>query len=122
MTAHVIYESLDSINIATNSSYIIQNIIRQEIGFNGLLFSDDICMGALSGGLVSRCENALNAGCDIVLHCSGDINEMSLMEKFIPSISLECEGRWNAALKSISNYYENDSVSELKTKLDKLLN
>ena len=121
MTAHVIYESLDSINVATNSSYIIQNIIRQEIGFNGLLFSDDICMGALNGSLVNRCENALNAGCDVVLHCSGDIKEMSLMEKFMPSISLECEGRWNAALKSVSGCYKSGSISEFKTKLDKLL-
>ena len=122
MTAHVTYESLDSNNVATNSSYIIQNIIRQEIGFDGLLFSDDICMGALKGNLTSRCENALNAGCDVVLHCSGNINEMSLIKTFIPSISLECESRWNTALNSISGYKKSGSISEFRTKLEKLLN
>lgn len=76
MTAHIIYEAFDPENPATQSPKVIQDIIRGEIDFQGILVSDDIGMKALSGPFTNRAQKALHAGCDIVLHCSGDMNEM----------------------------------------------
>ena len=75
MTAHVVYRDLDSAP-ATLSRAVIQNQIRGEIGFMGLLISDDISMGALSGPVGTRATAALAAGCDVVLHCNGEMAEM----------------------------------------------
>lgn len=72
MTAHILYPAWDDQHPATLSPTIIETIIRGEIGFDGLLMSDDIAMEALSGPLAERAKAALAAGCDIVLHCSGD--------------------------------------------------
>jgi beta-N-acetylhexosaminidase len=76
MTAHVVYDALDAKRPATLSPKVIRDVIRAEIGFEGLLLSDDISMGALSGSLSARTRAALFAGCDIVLHCSGKMDEM----------------------------------------------
>lgn len=75
MTAHVVYEALDAARPATLSPRIIDHV-RRGIGFDGLLMSDDISMGALSGDVASRSALARAAGCDLVLHCNGDIGEM----------------------------------------------
>ena len=69
MTAHIKYEKLDSNNCVTHSKYIIKNIIRKDIGFKGILFSDDLCMKALKGSYYSRAKKAISAGCNVVLHC-----------------------------------------------------
>lgn len=76
MTAHVVYSAIDSRHCATHSRRLIQDIIRGEIGFKGTLISDDIGMGALSGSLGERARLALEAGCDLVLECSGDMAKM----------------------------------------------
>ena len=76
MTAHIVYSKIDQKYPATLSPFIIKNIIRNFIGFNGLLISDDICMKALSGNFIKKARKTLDAGCDLVLHCSGDLNEM----------------------------------------------
>lgn len=76
MTAHILYTSLDPNYPATQSPYIIQEIIRGTIGFKGFLISDDIGMEALSGSFAERTRKALEAGCDAVLHCSGILEEM----------------------------------------------
>lgn len=76
MTAHIIYDAFDPENPATQSPRVIQDIIRGEIGFQGILVSDDIGMKALSGTFKERAQKALHAGCDVVLHCSGDMDEM----------------------------------------------
>ncbi len=76
MTAHVVYADIDPEAPATHSARIIGEVIRGEIGFDGLLMSDDVNMKALKGTLAERCERALAAGCDIVLHCSGVLEEM----------------------------------------------
>ncbi len=76
MTAHVVYTDIDPEAPATHSSRVIGEVIRGEIGFDGLLMSDDVNMKALKGSLAERCERALAAGCDIVLHCSGVLEEM----------------------------------------------
>ena len=76
MTAHVVYESIDPQRPATTSPKVIRDVIRGEIGFDGLLMSDDLSMKALDGPLRVRAKRALFAGCDLVLHCNGDMDEM----------------------------------------------
>ena len=76
MTAHVVYEAIDPQRPATTSPKLIRDVIRGEIGFDGLLMSDDLSMNALSGPLSVRTKAALFAGCDVVLHCNGKIEEM----------------------------------------------
>jgi beta-N-acetylhexosaminidase len=76
MTAHVVYEEIDALRPATLSPKLIRDVIRGEIGFEGVLLSDDISMQALSGPLGMRARTALFAGCDIVLHCNGSLREM----------------------------------------------
>lgn len=72
MTAHILYEGLDDAHPATQSRRVIQSVIREAIGFHGLLFSDDLAMHALSGTPLDRARRALDAGCDIALFCPGD--------------------------------------------------
>ena len=77
MTAHVVYESIDPRSPATVSPEVIGKIIRDSIGFGGLLLSDDLSMSALSGGLEERARESLMAGCDVALHCNGNAEEMA---------------------------------------------
>jgi beta-N-acetylhexosaminidase len=76
MTAHVIYDSIDPQRPCTTSPKVIRDVVRGEIGFDGLLMSDDLSMKALEGPLAVRAKAALFAGCDVVLHCNGDMDEM----------------------------------------------
>jgi beta-N-acetylhexosaminidase len=104
MTAHVVYEAIDNKKPATLSPLIIQKIIRDFIGFDGLLISDDLSMKALQGDFVSRTEGALKAGCDIVLHCNGQMKEMMAVCKGIArmtKISIERSERATSLLRSI---------------------
>jgi len=76
MTAHVVYEAIDDRRPATISPRVLHNVVRGEIGFEGLLVSDDLSMSALSGSLAARAKAAFFAGCDIALHCNGKLDEM----------------------------------------------
>ena len=76
MTAHIVYTALDPERPATLSPVVIGEAIRGAIGFEGILMSDDICMGALQGTFAERSATARAAGCDIILHCSGVLAEM----------------------------------------------
>ncbi|HKD46365.1 MAG TPA: beta-N-acetylhexosaminidase [Rhizomicrobium sp.] len=76
MTAHVVYDSIDPQRPATVSPKVIREVIRGEIGFDGLLMSDDLSMQALDGSLGTRAKAAQFAGCDVVLHCNGGMDEM----------------------------------------------
>lgn len=76
MTAHVVYEAIDARAPATLSRIVIEEAIRGDIGFDGLLMSDDLSMHALSGSFEERMGGALAAGCDVGLHCNGDMEEM----------------------------------------------
>lgn len=82
MTAHIVYEAWDPDRPATCSPFVIGEIIRKRIGFQGMLMSDDLDMHALqyamNGGLTERADAALAAGCDVVLQCSGKLHEMQL--------------------------------------------
>ena len=87
MTAHIVYTSLDAIRPATLSPTVITEIIRGEIGFTGLLLSDDLSMKALKGGLDELAQASLEAGCDVVLHCNGDMAEMERVVRGAKSLS-----------------------------------
>ena len=86
MTAHVIYSIYDPINTATHSRIVINEIIRKHIGFRGILISDDISMKALRYGLKDNATKALDAGCNLIFHSNGNIQEMSKLTKIIPTI------------------------------------
>ena len=86
MTAHVIYSHYDPNYSATHSKIIINDVIRKHIGFKGILMSDDISMKALKYGLIKNAVKALDAGCNLVLHCNGNIKEMVMLSKVIPKI------------------------------------
>jgi len=86
MTAHVIYCIYDPIHTATHSKIIINDVIRKHIGFKGLLISDDISMKALKYGLEDNAMKALEAGCNLILHCNGNIKEVRKLVKILPTI------------------------------------
>jgi beta-N-acetylhexosaminidase len=98
MTAHVVYEAIDPHRPATTSSRVIHNIIRGEIGFDGLLVSDDLSMAALEGPLGVRAKAALFAGCDIALHCNGKLEEMQEIAKEARPLAGKALARAEAAL------------------------
>ncbi len=77
MTAHIVYADIDAGAAATLSRTVIAQVIRAEIGFDGVLVSDDLSMRALGGSFADRAAGALAAGCDVVLHCNGDMTEMT---------------------------------------------
>lgn len=77
MTAHVVYKAIDPLAPATTSAKVIAEIIRGWIGFDGVLVSDDLSMKALGGSFAGRTTAALDAGCDVVLHCNGHMAEMA---------------------------------------------
>lgn len=81
MTAHVVYEAIDPDQPATTSRRMIEEVIRGEIGFQGLLMSDDLGMKALSGPFDERAAKSLAAGCDVVLHCDGNMDEMEAVAR-----------------------------------------
>src|SRR5258708_6708856 len=87
MTAHVVFSAYDPVAPATTSVTMVQDVIRDSIGFEGLLMSDDISMGALSGTLAERSAAALTAGCDVILHCNGNIEEMRAVAGAVPALT-----------------------------------
>lgn len=98
MTAHVVYESIDPQRPATTSPKVIRDVIRGEIGFDGLLMSDDLSMKALDGPLSVRAKAALFAGCDLVLHCNGDMNEMKEVASEVSELKGQAKKRSAHAL------------------------
>ena len=87
MTAHVVYTALDPDLPATTSAVMIGRVIRDWIGFSGALMSDDISMGALSGSVAERARRALSAGCDLILHCNGNLPEMREVASACPPLA-----------------------------------
>lgn len=97
MSAHIVFSAVDENNPATLSAQVIDSIIRGRIGYSGVLMSDDISMGALSGSLGERTARALSAGCDLVLHCNGVIEEMVEVADNSPILSGDALIRTEAA-------------------------
>ncbi|MFL2852294.1 MAG: glycoside hydrolase family 3 N-terminal domain-containing protein [Candidatus Pelagibacter sp.] len=86
MTAHIIFEKIDKKNVATFSKKIIKEIIRKKLRFKGILISDDISMKALKYDLITNAKKSLEAGCNIVLYCSGNYKESYKLIKEVPFI------------------------------------
>ncbi len=86
MTAHILYKKIDKKNVSTFSKIIIKKIIRKKIGFSGILISDDISMKALKYNLLTNAKKSLEAGCNLVLYCSGNINDNFKLIKSLPYI------------------------------------
>ena len=100
MTAHVVFSALDPAHPATTSATIIRQVIRGVIGFQGLLMSDDVSMNALAGSIAERTRAIVNAGCDMVLHCNGKLDEMDDVARETPELVDEALDRARRALAS----------------------
>jgi beta-N-acetylhexosaminidase len=100
MTAHVVFSALDPVQPATTSATIIEQVIRGVIGFQGLLMSDDVSMNALAGSIAQRTRAIVAAGCDMVLHCNGKLDEMCDVARETPELADEALQRANRALAS----------------------
>ena len=98
MTAHVVYTALDPAAPGTLSKTVIGQVIRGAIGFDGLLMTDDLSMKALKGDFRSRAEGAIAAGCDVVLHCNGDLAEARPVAEGAPILAGRALERAEAAL------------------------
>jgi beta-N-acetylhexosaminidase len=111
MSAHVVFSAIDAAHPATTSATMVREVIRGSIGFQGLLMSDDISMGALSGTIAERSRAAIAAGCDIVLHCNGKLDEMQEVVANVPQLSGASEQRAKTALAMRQPPSEFDSVA-----------
>src|SRR5207245_399203 len=98
MTAHDVFSAVDAAHPATTSAKMIERVIRGSIGFQGLLMSDDVSMNALAGSIAERTRAAFAAGCDVVLHCNGKLDEMHQVARETPELSGEALARAQRAL------------------------
>jgi len=95
MTAHIKYTAIDADNCATQSKKVIE-LIRNEIGFKGILFSDDLSMEALQGSIKERTIRSIQAGCDALIHCNGNMAEMKEIAENLEHWSSETRERFRA--------------------------
>jgi beta-N-acetylhexosaminidase len=120
MTAHVVFSAFDAAQPATTSATMIEQVIRGAIGFQGLLMSDDVSMNALEGSIAERTRAIVAAGCDMVLHCNGRMEEMRQVAAETPVLSGEALARANRALASRKVPQPFDRVAGRKA-LDELI-
>ena len=122
MTSHIVYEAYDRDRPSTMSPTIIDDVIRGNIGFDGLLMSDDLDMKALSGDVPSRAVECVAAGCDLALNCWGRFDEMVAIADRLPDITLRARERLDRAMASIKPVdFVAERLSELMAKRDQLL-
>ena len=121
MTAHVVYADIDPVAPATTSLTVVRDVIRGSIGFSGLLMSDDISMEALSGPLQQRARAALAAGCDVVLHCNGNMDEMQEVAAAVPLMPAEAQIRAHSALER-RGVVGRDDTAKLRAEWTMLMN
>ena len=121
MTCHLVYTAWDEDRPASLSPTVIEAIIRGRIGFDGLLMSDDLCMHAMSGSFASRASGVLDAGCDVALHCSGDMAEMVDLASGVRPMTGKATERLEWAMASVEGAEGSASYEELAAKRDSLL-
>jgi beta-N-acetylhexosaminidase len=121
MTAHVVYAALDGARPATTSPDLIARVIRGQIGFGGLLLSDDLSMEALKGSLGERAEASLAAGCDVALHCNGKAAEMEAVAAAVGPLTAEAQRRIAAGRARLGRPEAVDQAA-LQRRLDGLMN
>lgn len=120
MTAHVVFDAIDPKNPATTSKKAIK-LMRDHLDFGGLIMTDDLSMKALSGSLRERTEAALKAGCDVVLHCNGDMDEMRQVAEAAGKLKGKAGKRAAAALARIVSAPEPLEPFEARLRFDDLL-
>lgn len=118
MTAHVVYSAIDAKRPATTSRKAIKHVIRESIGFQGLLMSDDLSMKALSGDFKDRTRASLAAGCDVVLHCNGDMAEMEPIAAACGKLSGKARRRAEAALGRLARRPEPIDLAEARARFE----
>jgi beta-N-acetylhexosaminidase len=117
MTAHVVYSAIDPSRPATISPEVVARIMREQIGFGGLIISDDLSMKALGGSFAERARGVFEAGVDIALHCNGDPAEASAVAGACPELSGDALRRAGAALARIAHAPEALDVEEARAKM-----
>ena len=120
MTAHVVFSAIDPVQPATTSATMIERVIRGSIGFQGLLMSDDVSMNALHGSIADRTRALLKAGCDMVLHCNGNLDEMRQVAAETPWLAGEPLKRADRALASRKPPMPFDRI-KARAELDELI-
>ena len=123
LTAHVCYTALDPERPGTLSPAVIGDIVRGAIGFDGLLVSDDLSMGALTGPIGARAAAALTAGCDLALHCNGNRGEMQDVAAAVPRLGGRARVRFDrmlAALRAPDEFDVTGGLSELEALLERV--
>ncbi|GAA4724201.1 beta-N-acetylhexosaminidase [Sphingomonas lutea] len=121
MVAHILFTAWDAERPSSQSPFVIQEIIRGRIGFDGFLMTDDIGMEALSGTPGERAIASLAAGCDVVLHCSGKFDEMAEIAARIGALTPEAEGRLARAMAATLIDDDGPDFAEAVAKRDALL-
>jgi beta-N-acetylhexosaminidase len=121
MSAHVIYTAIDPNRPGTTSKKVLREVVRGAIGFDGLLMTDDLSMKALSGDFTSRAKAALAAGCDVVLHCNGDMAEMKAVVEGVGALKGRAAQRAAAALARIPRIVEPLDVAEAVARFEAAL-
>jgi beta-N-acetylhexosaminidase len=120
MTAHVLYTAIDKRNTATTSKKCIK-MIREVIGFDGLLICDDLSMNALTGDLHHRAKASLKAGCDVLLHCNGKFDQIKAVMAETPKLRREALRRAEACLRRIVTVPEPLDVVDARARFDVVL-
>ncbi|MBS0490446.1 beta-N-acetylhexosaminidase [Phenylobacterium sp.] len=118
MTAHVVYSAVDAKRPATTSKKAMRQVIRGAIGFDGLVMSDDLSMKALGGEFADRARDSLAAGCDVVLHCNGDMAEMKAVLAGTKALSGQALRRAKAALGRLAKVPEPFDLDEARARFD----
>ena len=121
MIAHLVYTAWDPEQPASLSRKVVREIIRERIGFDGWLISDDIGMDALRGGSGARSAGVVEAGCDVALHCTGKMDEMIAVAEAVPAMSDEGAERLARAMEITANAPDGPELPELIAKRDELL-
>jgi beta-N-acetylhexosaminidase len=121
MTAHVVYTEWDAQRPASLSPTIIGEIIRQRIGFNGLLMSDDLDMKALKGGIPDLAAGVVAAGCDLALNCWGRMDDMVGIANLLPEITDKARARLDRAMASVTRGTDQPPIEQLLATRDMLL-
>jgi beta-N-acetylhexosaminidase len=119
MTGHLLFTAWDADNPATLSPFVIGEVIRRRIGFDGLLLTDDLDMEALSGSVPERAERAVAAGCDIALNCWAKMDDMVGIASRLPTMSAETAGRLDRALAGTADFSTPADLSAQTALLDK---
>ena len=121
MTSHLLYHAWDAARPASQSPIVIHDIIRQRIGFDGFLMSDDVGMEALAGDHGTRAAACVAAGCDVALHCDGKMENMVSVAQMMPALSPEAEARLARAMAMRFTPDDEMDFAEAVAKRDALL-